>query len=69
MSKYTIREINATTGEEIVRDATDKEISQFEKDEANLQAAKAETQAKATAKAELLKRLGITAEEAALLLS
>ena len=57
----------------IERDATDAEIDQFEKDakvEAQLNAKRqAETEAKATAKAVLLDRLGITADEAKLLLS
>ena len=57
----------------IERDATDAEIAQFEKDakvEAQLNAKRqAEAETKAQAKAELLERLGITEDEAKLLLS
>jgi hypothetical protein len=69
----TKTEHNVTTGEIIVRDMTADELAQYEKDVekwAKLKAdqAKANT-AKATAKAALLEKLGITADEAALLLS
>ena len=61
------------TGETTVRDFTAEETAMYEAEQAkNLakaQAAQAKAEADATAKAELLKRLGITAEEAALLLS
>ena len=70
MTKNTVKvlDVNCTTGEEIVRDATADEIAQMEIDAANAEARKAEAEAKATAKAALLERLGITAEEAQLLL-
>jgi hypothetical protein len=59
---------NVETGEIIERDATPKEIKQQELDAAET-AAKAEAKAeKVAAKAALLERLGITADEAALLL-
>jgi hypothetical protein len=64
-----IKEVNCTTGEEIVRDATAEEITQMELDAANAKAKKAEAEAKATAKAALLAQLGITEEQAKLLLS
>jgi len=64
-----VKIVNATTGEEIIRDANAKELEQMKIDAANSKAEKAEAQAKATAKAALLDRLGITAEEAQLLLS
>jgi hypothetical protein len=64
-----IKEVNCTTGEEIVRDATAEEITQIELDAVNAEARKSEAEAKATAKADLLAKLGITAEEAKLLLS
>ena len=69
MTKPQIKEYNCETGEEIVRDATDAEIAQIELDAANAVARQAETEAKATAKAALLERLGITQDEAKLLLS
>ena len=67
--KPQIKEYNCESGEEIVRDATAKEIAQIEQDTANAVAEKAEIEANINARKELLKRLGITAEEAALLLS
>jgi hypothetical protein len=67
-SKFQIKEVNCTTGEEIVRDATVDEIAQMALDTAEDAAKKAEAETKATAKAALLERLGITEEEARILL-
>jgi DNA-binding protein YbaB len=64
-----IKIVNVQTNEEIVRDATAEEIAQMELDAANSAAAKVEAEAKATAKAALLAQLGITEEQAKLLLS
>lgn len=71
MTKSTlkVKEFNCETGEEIVRDASAEEIAQFELDATNSAIKEAETQAKATARAAILNRLGLTAEEAAILLS
>ena len=63
-----IKEVNCTTGEEIVRDATAPEIAQMELDAANAEARKAEAEAKAAQRQALLSRLGITEEEARILL-
>jgi hypothetical protein len=68
-SKPQIKIVDCTTGEEIVRDATDAEIAQMELDAANDAARKAEAEAKVAAKAALLAQLGITEEQAKLLLS
>jgi hypothetical protein len=68
-SKPQVKIVNCKTGEEIVRDATAEEIAQIELDAANEATRKAEAEAKETAKATLLNKLGITAEEARLLLS
>ena len=68
-SKPQVKIVNCETGEEIVRDANAEELAQMEIDAANAQAIKAEAEAKATAKAALLAQLGITAEQAKLLLS
>ena len=62
-SKYQIQEVNCTTGEEILRDANAEEIAQIELDAANLAAAKVEAEAKETAKAAILDRIGLTADE------
>jgi hypothetical protein len=67
-SKLQIKEVNCTTGEEIVRDATTEEIAQIELDAVNDLARKAEAEIKAAEKQALLDRLGITADEAKLLL-
>ncbi|NDB61454.1 hypothetical protein EB001_23895 [bacterium] len=65
--------INCETGEQTEVELTAEEIAQREADakayEAELKVKEAEAAAKAEAKAELLDKLGITAEEAALLLS
>jgi len=70
MTKNTVKvlDVNCETGEEIVRDATAEELNQMEVDKITGEAQQAEAEAKATAKAALLTRLGITAEEAQLLL-
>jgi hypothetical protein len=62
-AKLKITEVNCTTGEEIVRDATAEEIAQIEIDAANAVAAKAEAEAKAAEKSALLARLGLTEDE------
>lgn len=61
----TIIEHNCETGKVIERELTAQEIA---KREAEAAQAKAEAQAKAQAKAALYERLGITQEEAKLLL-
>jgi hypothetical protein len=68
-SKPQVKIVNCQTGEEIVRDANAEEIAQMELDAANAAAKQAEAEATATAKAALLTQLGITEEQAKLLLS
>lgn len=60
---------NVETGEIIEREMTAAEIAQDKKDQKEFEALRAEREAKALAKAALLERLGITAEEAKLLLA
>jgi hypothetical protein len=67
-TKPQIKILDCTTGEEITRDATAAEIAQKETDASNYAARQAEAEAKATQKAALLDRLGITEDEAKLLL-
>ena len=69
MTKPKVKEVNAQTGEEIIRDATAQEIALYEAEQAFEATKQAEAEAKATAKAALLERLGITQDEANLLLS
>ena len=73
MTRPTRIEINCTTGVETIHELTDAEITQREADAAAAATAKAEKDAKAAADAEtkaaLLTKLGITADEAKLLLA
>jgi hypothetical protein len=73
MTKPTKLIINCETKEQIEVELTDEEIAQLEADRAKAEADKAkadaEAEVKAEAKADLLAKLGITAEEAKLLLS
>jgi hypothetical protein len=68
-TKPQITIFNCETQETIVRDATAEEIASIEQKQIRAQAKKAEAEAQAKAKAALLDKLGITAEEAVLLLS
>jgi hypothetical protein len=69
MSKPTIRIHNTATDEVIDREMNDAEFAQYQADQATEVARKAEAEAKAQAKAALLAQLGITEEQAKLLLS
>jgi hypothetical protein len=68
--KIIEKEFNAITGEEIIteRDETAQEIAEREAFETEVAQRLAEAEAKATARQAILDRLGITAEEAQLLL-
>ena len=68
MTHPTITIHNLETGEIVTRDLDAKELAEYEATKARSQARTAEMQAQSDAKAALLDRLGITAEEAALLL-
>jgi predicted flap endonuclease-1-like 5' DNA nuclease len=63
MTKPQVKIVDVTTGEEIIKDATNAEIAQMAKDKAESDARKAEAQAKETAKAAILDRIGLTADE------
>jgi len=60
---------NVGTGQILEREMTEGELAQIEASQIAEQAVKAAEAVKATAKAELLAKLGITEEEARLLLS
>ena len=68
MTKPMVRIHNMETNEITDREMTDGEFAQYTNEKAASDAAKAQAQAKETAKAALLAKLGITAQEAALLL-
>jgi hypothetical protein len=67
-TKPMIRIHNAETDEVIDREMTNAEFAQYELDQANELQIKNEIKAKADEKQALLDRLGITADEAKLLL-
>jgi hypothetical protein len=68
MSDLTVQIIDCETGQEVIREMTADEKKQYEIDLAASVAQKAKAEADANAKAELLAKLGITADEAKLLL-
>lgn len=67
-TKLQVKEVNCTTGEEIVRDANAEEIAQMEIDTVNAAARKAEAEAKETARQAILDRLGLSVDDVKLLL-
>jgi hypothetical protein len=69
MTNPMIKLVNAETGEEVVREMNTEELKQWNIDIAEAEAAKAEAAQKAANKAALLTKLGITDDEAKLLLS
>ena len=69
MSNLTVVEHNVETGEIIEREMTAAELKQAEKDKKAYQAEIVAAEAKAQAKAALLEKLGITEDEAKLLLA
>ena len=62
-TKPQIKIVNCETSEEIVRDANAEEIAQMQLDGANSAAQKAKAEAKEIAKAAILDRIGLTADE------
>jgi len=69
MTKPLIREHNMETGKIIDREMTDIEFASYEANKAEAAERKAKALEEAVAKAALLDRLGITADEAKLLFS
>jgi|688.fasta_scaffold2826355_2 hypothetical protein len=67
-TKPTIRIHNVETDEVIEREMNDAEFAQYEKDRNEWAAERADKLAKENARQEILDRLGITADEAAILL-
>ena len=63
-----VKIFNSETGEEIIRDANAEELEQMKIDIANAKAEKAEAQAKEIAKAAILDRIGLTADELKMIL-
>jgi len=69
MTKPTVRIVNAETAEVLDREMTDEEFAAYEADQLLTKAANDEAAAKELAKAALLEKMGITQDEANLLLS
>ena len=67
-TKPIIRIHNQTTDEVIDREMTDGEFAEYQAEQAEREAKQAEVEAKATARQAILDRLGLNAEEAAILL-
>jgi hypothetical protein len=67
-TKLQVKEVNCTTGEEIIRDANAEELAQIKLDAASSKEQQAEAETKAIARQAILDRLGLTADEAKLLL-
>ena len=63
-----VKIVNAETGEEIIRDANADELAQFEIDKANELARLSAIEVRKASRQALLSRLGITEEEARILL-
>jgi hypothetical protein len=63
-----VKIVNSETGEEIIRDANAEELSQMEIDAAEEVARKTQETSKAAAKQAILDRIGLTADEAKLIL-
>ena len=68
MTRPIVRIHNTETDEIIDREMTDAEFAEYEAKQAAQAAAQAEAEAQATARQAILDRLGLTAEEAQLLL-
>jgi hypothetical protein len=68
MTRPIVKIHNTQTDEVIEREMNDAEFAQYEIDQSKFAADKLQVEAQAAAKAELLDRLGITEDEARLLL-
>lgn len=68
MSKPQVKIVDITSGEEIIRDATNAEIAQMAKDKADAEARQAEVEAKEAQRQAIADRLGLTLDEVKLLL-
>jgi hypothetical protein len=69
MTKPEIKIVDSQTGEEIIREMTDGEFAQWQLDQEVAKEKQDLEEARAAQRAELLARLGITADEAKLLLA
>lgn len=68
MTKPIIKIVNCETGEEIEREMNDVEFAQYEADQTAEAQRRAELESKAAARQAILDRLGLTEDEAKLLI-
>jgi hypothetical protein len=68
MTNPIIKIVNSETGEEVEREMNAAELKQYEKDQASVKAEEVAAEKAAADKAALLSKLGITEDEARLLL-
>ena len=68
MKKPTIRVHDIALDEVIDREMTDVEFAKYQKDQADYEAQEAQAEAKAAQRQAILDRLGLTADEAKLIL-
>lgn len=66
--KFQIKIVDCTTGEEFFQDATEEQIAQFKLNAENAEAEKVKLESIATQRQAILDRLGLTVDEAKLLL-
>lgn len=69
MSRPTVKFFDVATNEELIREMNDEEFAQHEIDVAANAAEEADRVARIAAREAILEKLGLTAEEAALLLA
>jgi len=69
MTTPKIKLVNAETGEEVIRDMNEAELAQLEIDKSANEAKQQAAATKATEKAAVLAKLGLTAKEVSALLS
>lgn len=69
ISRPKITQFEASTGETIVRYMNDDEFAQYQQDQAEFQARKAAEEAKIAQRIAILERLGLTEDEAKLILN
>jgi hypothetical protein len=67
-TRPTVRIHNIETDEVIDREMNDAEFAQYQADQADIAAKKTEAEAQATAKAAILDRIGLTADELKMIL-
>ena len=68
MTNLIIKEVNVQTGEEIEREMTKSELTKYQNELQKIKDEQTEVEAKAVARQAILDRLGLTTDEAKLIL-